>query len=184
MDGTRFEQAIRLFDEANRQDVRMEAHEGALYPKELLYAMRMTDRLLRFNPDASEALRLAARSQHIQRWTIPRDCYPEGQAGYMAWRRELAGFHAEKAGNILRQVGYEEAMIRRIQALIRKERLKTDTETQTLEDVACLVFLESYLADFKNKHAPEKVADILEKSLAKMSPAGRDAARALLEAGG
>src|SRR5262245_41082033 len=140
----RFQAAIARFDAANAEDPNKERFQGREYPKELLYAERMTAWLERLAPDASEALQLAVRSQHLCRWKIPRDQYPRDRTGYLRWRTDLQKFHAEQAGNILHEVGYDETLIARVQSLLRKQRLKQDPETQTLEDVACLVFLESY----------------------------------------
>ncbi len=175
----RFHQALARFDAANAADPNRETWQGAEYPKELLYAQRMSGWLERFAPDASEALRLAVRAQHIRRWTIPRSDYPEGKAGYKEWRTTLSRFHAQTAGEILAGVGYDDETIRRVQGLIRKEQLKRDPETQCLEDVICLVFLESYFANFSQKHDEAKVIDILQKTWKKMSPAGHAAALGL-----
>src|SRR5437868_2489188 len=155
MDEQRFQQAIRRIDDANRQDPRRTRVLELDVPDELLYAERMTTRLLHFEPGASEALQLAARCQHICRWMIPREQYPMDRAGYLRWRADLAKFHAEKAGEILREVGYDDTTIARVQSLVRKENLKVDPETQSLEDVAALVFLEFELAEFAKKHAGE-----------------------------
>ena len=162
---TRFQTAIDHIDAAN-----------AAVPAEVLYAQRMTAWLDRLYPDASEALRLAARAQHIRRWEIPRGSYPMDRAGYHRWRTALYTFHAETADSILRGVGYPDATIARVRALLRKERLKSDPEMQALEDVACLVFLENYFADFAPKHDEEKVITILRRTWAKMSPRGHVAA--------
>src|SRR5438105_3975400 len=144
----RFNAAIARFDAANAEDPATEIFQGAAYPKELLYAQRMTAWLDKLAPDASEALRLAVRCQHIQRWTIPRHTYPMDRTGYLRWRTTLAKFHADTAAAILRDVGYDDATIRRVQTLLRKESLKRDSEVQCLEDVSCLVILESYIAKF------------------------------------
>jgi hypothetical protein len=152
----RFAAAIAQFDAANREDPNRERFEGQEHPRELLYAQRMTRWLERLAPDASEALGLAARCQHLCRWQIPRSDYPMDRRGYLQWRSHLARFHAEKAGEILREVGYDEQTIIRVQCLVRKERLKLDPEAQLLEDVICLVFLESYFADFARKHDEER----------------------------
>ena len=136
----------------------------------------MTAALERFAPEAPEAVRLAARCQHIRRWTVPRDRYPAGRDGYRRWRTDLGRFHAETAGEILREVGYDAATIGRVQALLRKERLKADPDVQLLEDVICLVFLQHYLADFATQHDDEKLTDILRKTWRKMSDRGRAAA--------
>jgi hypothetical protein len=175
----RFQEAIARFDAANAEDPNREVVEGREVPRELLYAERMTRWLERLAPDAPEAVRLAARCQHLQRWQIPRDRYPMDRRGYLRWRTDLQKRHAEEAGAILREVGYDEAMVRRVQALLRKQGLQTSEETQLLEDVACLVFLESYFAGFAPKHEEEKVVEILRKTWAKMSPYAHQAALAL-----
>jgi hypothetical protein len=178
-DVERFNRAIHCFDEANAEDPQLEVVDGASYPKELLYARRMTTWLDRFAPDASEALRLAARCQHIRRWMIPRSRYPMDRRGYLQWRTALATFHGETAAEILRQVGYDEALIGRVRSLLRKEGLKRDPEVQCLEDVICLVFLESYCADFAKHHDTAKMLPIIRKTWEKMSPRGREVARTL-----
>ncbi len=175
-DADRFRAAVERLDAANREDPNRETFEGREYPKELLYALRMTAWLERLEPGASEELRLAVRGQHLCRWKIPRDQYPKGRKGYIQWRTTLAKFHAQWAAEILRQVGYDEGTISRVQALLRKERLKSDPEAQLLEDAACLVFLEHYFLDFSRQHEEEKVVDILRKTWKKMSPRGHKAA--------
>jgi hypothetical protein len=175
----RLEVALARFDEANGEDPSQELDGDLRQPRELLYARRMSRWLERLRPDASEALRLAVRCQHLRRWTIPRDRYPMDGAGYKRWRTTLARYHADAAGAILREVGYGEDEIARVQALVRKEKLRTDPEAQTLEDAACLVFLETGLEAFALKHEPAKVIDILRKTWAKMSPQAHAAALAL-----
>lgn len=172
----RFQDAVAGFDAANAEDPRTVLVGGEERPKELLYAERMTARLERFAPDASEALRLAARAQHIRRWAIPRADYPEGKAGYKRWRRALADFHAETAGGILRRAGYDEAVIERVGELLRKKKLKVDADVQTLEDVICLVFLEHEFPAFAAAHEDAKIVDIVRKTWGKMSPRGQAAA--------
>jgi hypothetical protein len=174
-----FQEAAARFDAANSDDPNKEIADGQAQPKELLYSRRMSAWLERLAPDASEALRLAVRCQHLCRWMIARENYPAGRDGYLRWRKDLADFHAAKAATILRQVGYDPDTIARVGALVRKERLKLDAETQTLEDVACLVFLEHYFADFAKEHDEEKLLTILRKTWAKMSPRGRTAALVL-----
>ena len=172
----RFARAIACLDRANAEDPRRESVGGESQPRELVYARRMTSALDRFAPDAPEAVRLAARGQHIRRWTIPRDRYPAGRDGYRRWRTDLGRFHAETAVEILRGVGYDEETVARVRTLLRKERLKADPDVQLLEDVICLVFLAHYLADFAAQHDGEKLADILRKTWRKMSDRGRAAA--------
>ena len=172
----RFEQAIQQFDRANSEDPNREVHEGREHPKELLYARRMSRWLDQLEPEASEAVRLAVRSQHIRRWEIPREDYPGGRDGYRRWRTDLGRFHAETAGKILQEVGYDETTISRVQSLLRKERLKADPDCQLLEDVICLVFLEFYLGDFAEEHEEDKLVNILRRTWKKMSPRGHQAA--------
>ena len=148
-------------------------------PKELLYARRMTACLDRFHPHAPEPVRLAARCQHIRRWTVPRADYPEGRDGYRSWRTELARFHASTAAAILWEVGYDDSTVLRVGSLLQKERLKADPDVQLLEDVICLVFLEHYLADFVPKHDEAKLLGVLRKTWRKMSDTGRGAALVL-----
>ena len=172
-DTQRFDAAIARFDAENARDPHTEVSDGQGHPKELLYARRMSDRLERLAPRASEPLRLAARCQHLRRWEIPRNQYPMDRAGYHRWRTELARMHAEEAAKILREVGYDEQTVARVQSLVRKERLKQDPEAQLLEDVICLVFLEHYFADFARKHEEAKLLGILRRTWRKMSDVGR-----------
>ena len=171
----RFEQAFVKFDAANAADPNQDVFEGMTYPKELLYSKRMTAMLKHFEPDASEILQLSARCQHICRWKISRDNYPTDRVGYKCWRMELYKFHGEITGGIMREVGYDEEMIANVQALLRKEKLKTNPESQILEDVVGLVFLQYYLVDFVNKYShfeEEKLLNILRKTWKKMSEKG------------
>lgn len=175
----RFKQAIAKFDAANTQDPNQENFEGKSYPKELLYAQRMTAMLDQFAPNATEAVQLAARSQHICRWKSPRNAYPMDGTGYKQWRTDLYKFHGETAGAILREAGYDDEMVGKVQALLRKEKLKVNPETQMLEDVVDLVFLQHYLADFVTKYShyeEEKLLGILRKTWRKMSDNGHAAA--------
>lgn len=178
-DPKRLEDALRLIDEANSEDPNTESFEGEDFPKELLYSMRMTRWLETIEPQASEALRLAVRSQHICRWEIPRSDYPLGRKGYHQWRTRLYDYHGEKAAEILEKAGYDEETIARVRKMLKKQGLKSSPETQTLEDVACLVFLESYFWDFSRLHDEEKIIGILRKTWVKMSARGQEAAREL-----
>ncbi|MEE8516835.1 MAG: DUF4202 domain-containing protein [Alphaproteobacteria bacterium] len=172
----RFNAAIAAIDGFNAGDPNRETFQGKAYPKEVLYAERMTAWLEKLNPKASEELRLATRAQHIGRWTIARADYPQGLAGYSKWRGTLARFHADTAAHILGAAGYGEGAQARVVKLIRKLGLGTDPETQMLEDVICLVFLEHYFSDFSAKHEDTKIVDILQKTWAKMSPRGHELA--------
>ena len=168
--------AFQHFDEANKQDPNTEIFEGATYPKEVLYGIRMTERLNEYDPTASEALRLTARCQHICRWEIPRESYEMNREGYLRWRQELKKFHATKAASILEDVGYDKDTIDNVKFLLQKKQLKKNEETQALEDVICLVFLEFYFEPFAHKHEEDKTIDILQKTWRKMSVKGQEAA--------
>ena len=164
----RFSDAIRGIDQANQE-----------HPPTLDYSRRMTAWLERLVPDASDELKLAVRAQHIRRWTFPRERYPMTRAGYHQWRTAAGRFHAEEAGTILRGVGYDDATVARVQSLLRKEGLKTDAETQALEDSTCLAFLERDFAEFAARHDDEKVIGIVQRTWRKMSPRGQQAALTL-----
>jgi len=175
----RFQSAIDLFDAIHALDPNVETLDGQPFPAAVLYARRMTQWLAKLEPNASETLRLAAYSQHLKRWEIPRSTYPMDRAGYHRWRTALAGFHADEAGRVLRKARYDNATISRVQSLVRKERLKADPEVQLLEDVACLVFLEFYFAEFSERHDDQKLIGILRRTWKKMSPRGHAAATKL-----
>jgi hypothetical protein len=172
-DSRRFENALRRFDEENARDPNTETADGVVQPRELLYARRLSDWVVRLYPDASEPLRLAARCQHLCRWEIPRSSYPMTRIGYLQWRANLKKFHAQKAGDILRELGYPEAVVRCVQDLNLKKHFPDDPETRVLEDALCLVFLEYQLADLAVKTAEDKTVNALQKSWQKMTPAGR-----------
>jgi hypothetical protein len=168
--------AFQLFEAANKQDPNTEIFEGTSYPKEVLYGIRMTERLHEFAPNASEALQLAARCQHICRWEISRESYAMNREGYLRWRQDLKIFHARKASSILQDVGYNQDTIAKVCFLLEKKQLKKNDETQTIEDVICLVFLEYYFEPFALKHPEDKTIEILKKTWRKMSVKGQEAA--------
>ncbi|HLP76149.1 MAG TPA: DUF4202 domain-containing protein [Candidatus Paceibacterota bacterium] len=169
----RFQAALRRFDEENSRDPNVETVNGVKQPRELIYAQWLTDWVLKLAPDASEPLRLAARCQHLCRWVIPRNSYPMTKPGYLQWRHKLKQFHAEKSGGILRELGYPEETVQRVQDLNLKKYFPTDPESRVLEDALCLVFLERQLTDLASKSTEEKMINALQKSWAKMSPAGQ-----------
>jgi len=172
---SKFQRAIQLIDEENNSDPTIEVFDGKEYPKELLYALRMTERLEKFDADSSEAVRLAVRCQHICRWKIPRDSYEMNRNGYFLWRRNLYKFHAKKATEILQKVGYDKSIIEDVKFLLHKKMLKKNSSSQLLEDVACLVFLEFYFEKFSDKYKEDKLIDIVKKTWAKMSDKGHKA---------
>lgn len=175
----KLQEAFRLFDDANQKDPNKEEWQGEQYAKEVLYAMRMTEKLNSYAPDASEALQLTARCQHICRWEIPRESYEMNRFGYLKWRQDLKKFHADKASKILKQVGYDTETIAQVAFLLEKKQLKKNEETQTLEDVICLVFLQFYFDEFAQKYSEAKLLDILQKTWRKMSDKGHEAAKQL-----
>ncbi len=168
-----FEAALRRFDEENARDPNVETADSLAQPRELLYARRLSDWVLRLCPDASGELRLAARCQHICRWEIPRNSYPMTRAGYLQWRATLKKFHAQKAGEILRELGCGEDVIRRVQDLNLKKNFPGDPEVRVLEDALCLVFLQYQFADLAAKTAGDKIINALQKSWQKMTGAAR-----------
>ena len=170
----RLKQTLQKIDAVNAKDPNSEKFQGKSYAKELLYAERMTNRLNVYAPDASEALQIAARAQHIKRWHIPREDFPMDKVGYFNWRNTLKSFHAELAGNIMLEAGYDEHTIDRVKFLIEKKELKKDAETQILEDVICFVFLEYYVDEFAATKGEEKMIDILRKTWKKMSDSAKD----------
>jgi hypothetical protein len=172
----RFEAAIARFDAVNAEDPNVEIEHGVSYPKEVLYARRMSGCLSRVAPDASEALQLAVRCQHIRRWAIPRKDFPMDTQGYNKWRNALKKLHGEVAAQILAEVGYEPELMERVRFLVQKRQLKIDPEVQLLEDVICLVFLQYYFLDFAAQHPEDKVIDIVRKTWGKMTPRGQQLA--------
>lgn len=176
MKPTRFETAIALIDKKNAEDVNRYSVSGMEYPKELLYSQRMSRTLLQFDPNASKALQIAARAQHICRWKSARNEYPMDRVGYLKWREDLKQMHAKLTGEILKQVGFDDEFIDRVKAIVLKKFIKKNKESQTIEDVICLVFLDFYFDEFAAKHSDEKIIDILQKTWKKMSDEGHAAA--------
>lgn len=176
-----YQAAIAAFDKANSEDPNKEIADGKEYPKELLYALRMTEMQERYAPEASEAVKLACRAQHIQRWKIARSEYPMDRQGYLQWRTKLYKFHAETAGRLMKEVGYDDAMVNRVMEIISKKGLKVNPETQMMEDVVDLVFIEHYMLTFAQKKADydeAKWIPIIKKTWDKMSARAHDFALA------
>lgn len=173
---TPFHTASALIDAENSQDPNSEIYQSVSYPKELLYSNRMYERLMDFYPDASEAVQIASKAQHICRWKMPRESYSMDRVGYLKWREDLKKFHAKTTATILQKSGYDADFIDRVSFLIEKKLLKKDEETQLLEDVICLVFLEHYFDPFVQKHDREKMKNIILKTWNKMSDKGHQEA--------
>lgn len=176
MTTTPFQTASALIDAENAQDPNSEIYQSKTYPKELLYSNRMYEKLMDFHPYASEAVQIASKAQHICRWKMPRESYPMDRVGYLKWREDLKKFHSETTAAILEKAGYDAEFIARVSFLIEKKLLKKDEETQLLEDVICLVFLEHYFEPFVQKHDREKMKNIILKTWNKMSDKGHQEA--------
>lgn len=165
--------AIAAFDQANGEDPNKDTHDGKEYPKELLYANRMGEMQERYVPEASDAVKLAVRAQHIQRWKIARNEFPMDRQGYLQWRTKLYKFHAETAARLMQEAGYDNEMTERVMNIVSKKGLKVNPETQMMEDVVDLVFLEHYMAGFAAQHpdySEDKWIQIISKTWQKMSP--------------
>ena len=167
-----FELTRDLIDKANSEDPNTETADGKEWPKEQLYAERMSEMLQRYRPDADEVMQLAIRAQHIQRWKSPRSDYPMDRTGYHLWRTNLYSFHADTLGNLMAQAGYGEADIERAKAAVGKKSIKKNTDTQLLEDIAALVFIEHYMQAFADQHPEydeEKWITIIQRTWRKMT---------------
>lgn len=167
-----FDKALALIDAANSEDPNQVTADGKAWPKELLYSQRMSDMLHRYLPDADDAMQLAIRAQHVQRWKSPRDAYSMDRIGYLQWRKDLYKIQAHTAADLLAEAGYDEDVIDRVRTAVAKKGIKENPDTQLLEDVTDLVFIEHYLLEFAGKHPDydeEKWLDIIRKTWKKMS---------------
>ena len=169
----RLTQLFERIDQLNREDPNAEQVGGTSVPRELAYAQRLTDWVDRLRPDPSEALRIAARGQHVQRWTIPRDRYAQTRQGYLRWREVLKTFHIETVVRLMHGVGFPDATIQRVREIMGKRRLQDDPESQTLEDALCLIFFETQLTELKQKTPDDKLQEVVRKVLKRMSAQGR-----------
>ena len=167
-----YEKAVNLIDQANGQDPIVERADGKDWPKELLYSQRMSNMLERYKSDADQVIKLAIRGQHIQRWQSLRSSYSMDRQGYHKWRSDLYIFHADKVALLMKQAGFNEQDTERAKKAVAKVGIKSNPDTQLLEDVAGLVFIEHYMQGFAAKHADyteQKWIDIIRKTWAKMS---------------
>ncbi len=172
MNQQNFEQVISLIDAVNSEDPNKEMAENKEWPKELLYSLRMSEMLLRFKPEADELLKIAVHGQHIQRWKSPRSDYPMGKQGYYQWRTSLYTFHANSVAQLMAEAGYEQTAVERVKNAVGKKAIKINADSQLVEDIASLVFIEHYMLDFANKHPEypeEKWIGIILKTWKKMS---------------
>ena len=173
----KFDKALSLYNEANSQDPNIEDDNGQEVPKELLYSQRMLDMINRYLPDADDVAKLSVAAQHIERWKSPRSDYPMNRKGYHLWRSNLYKFHADTAAKLLKEAGYDEKFINRVKLAIGKKNLKNNADTQILEDVAALTFLEHYMMTMYinfPQYDEEKWIDIILRTWKKMSPAAQE----------
>jgi len=167
-----FDKAVSLMDDSNSKDPNIEIDNGKEWPKELLYSHHMSEMLERYKPEVDDVAKLAIRGQHIQRWKSPRDAYPMDRKGYHQWRADLYKFHAGIVAELMAQAGYDEEAQERAKKAVSKRSLKKNDDTQLLEDIAGLVFIEHYMLAFAEKHpeyTEEKWIDIIQKTWKKMS---------------
>ena len=172
-----YDKARALIDAANREDPNRVTADGRDWPKELLYSERMSDMLERYRPDADDAMKLAIRAQHIERWKSPRNAYPMDRIGYLTWRKDLYKIQANTAADLLQQAGYDDDITERVRNAVAKKNIKGNPDTQLLEDVTDLVFMEHYMLEFVGKHpdySEEKWVDIIRKTWNKMSDSAHD----------
>ena len=167
-----YDKALALIDAANSEDPNQVSADGKDWPKELLYSERMTDMLERYKADADDAMKLAIRAQHIQRWKSPRNAYPMDRIGYLKWRKDLYKIQADNAADLLLEAGYDDETISRLRNAVAKKNIKGNADTQLLEDVTDLVFMEHYILEFVAKHpdySEQKWIEIIQKTWHKMS---------------
>jgi hypothetical protein len=167
-----FNIAIELIDEANSKDPNKATADDKDWPKELLYSHRMSEMIEHYAPEADDAMKLAMRAQHIQRWKLPRSNYPMNRKGYHQWRTKLYQYHADTAAELLKKAGYDEAFIERVKLAVSKKSLKSSPDTQLLENISAMVFIEFYMLNFVDKHpeySEEKWLEIIRKTWNKMS---------------
>ena len=176
---TQLQNVLHAIDTINTADINTTIVDGISHPKELLYGQNMSACLEKYWPNASEHLQIAVRAQHVKRWHLKRADFAEGKKGYLMWRKELGIFHATTAKSLMLAHGYSEVAAETTAAIIRKEDLKSNSESQTLEDVACLVFLQYYFDEFAAKHKEEKIIRIVQLTWRKMSDQGHEIALSL-----
>ena len=173
------ERVLSAIDNINQQDSNVTVFNNEKHPKELIYGQRMTTCLMQYWPKANELLQIAVRAQHIKRWHLKRSDFAPGKAGYYQWRIALGKFHGELAASLMVEQGYSELEAKQVASIICKENLrdKDDTQlnadSQTLEDVACLVFLTYYFDEFATNYIQQdneaKIIRIVKLTWGKMS---------------
>ncbi len=175
----RLNPVLSAIDDINNEDPNQITFDDITQAKELVYGQQMTNTLDLHWPQANELLKIAVRAQHIKRWHLKRAEFDLGKKGYFKWRIALGKFHAELTEQLMIKHDYSEDEAKQTAAIIRKEKLKSNSDSQTLEDVACLVFLQFYFDDFAGKHSEEKIIRVLQKTWGKMSEQGQSIALTL-----
>jgi len=173
------ERALATIDSLNERDPNLISFSGEERPKELVHSELVTQWIERLDSNPSDALRLAARAHHVERWVIPRSEYPKGRAGYLKWRAALQRHHAATAEQVLAAQGVDSETTARVRDIICKRNLRSDPEVQCFEDALCLVFLETQLTALAGRLDRDKMLKVLRLTLPKMSGAGREAALSL-----
>lgn len=172
MYSTSFHPTTEALKAAHLQDPNLVQTSSGPVPAEWLYIQRLLTTMQQVYPDASEALTIAVYCQHLFRWEIKRSEYPEGRIGYYQWRNYLGEYQAEKAAVILKSVGYPDDFIQEVTAILKKLNISRLDESQKLEDVVCLVFLEHYMDDFIQGKTEAQLIEIVQKTWNKMSDHG------------
>jgi hypothetical protein len=166
------ELARTAIDAANSDD----PHDCHGEPLALRQGRLAEEWVVRLEPTASAALRLAARAHHLRRWIVPRSDYPEGRPGYLRWRRDQKQRHARELSEILEQSGVAPDVVDRAATIVAKLGLGTDPEVQVFEDAVCLTFLETQLDETAARLDEDRMVAVIAKTLAKMSDTGKVAA--------
>lgn len=167
----RFDAAVAAIDAANAADPTVIEVRGTVQPLAQVHGRLAAEWVAQLHPDAHESWLLAARAHHLRRWELPRTQYPEGKAGYLRWKRDQRQRHGRDVGALLATVGYDVEGIERVQALVRRDHLATDPGSQAVEDAACLVFIETQLAEIAGKLDHDHLIDVIRKTAKKISPA-------------
>ncbi len=170
LSSSRFAAAVIAIDTANAADPTSVVVRGSTHPLALVHGQIAAEWVARLHPDADETWLLAARAHHLRRWEVPRTDYAPGKAGYLKWKRDQRVRHATDVGSLLAEVEYPSDEIERVQALVRRDHLATDSGSQAVEDAACLVFIETQLADVSTKLEHDHLVDVIRKTAKKMSP--------------
>lgn len=183
MTSSRLTTVLAAIDNINSEDPNQTIIDGNTKPNELLYGEYMTTCLTQYFPQSNELLQIAVRAQHIKRWQLKRTEFDAGKAGYYQWRIAQGKFHAQLAKSLMLENGYDESEAEITACMLRKEKLKANSDTQTLEDVACLVFLQYYFDAFAAKYTETdneaKIIRIVKMTWGKMSDRGHEIALSL-----